>query len=380
MIPRITLDDGSRYPCDPLPKGTTEARAREVAGHKSERAAIEHWVRTEEPRRPVDPVREAQSASRACQQWVDTWQADREARGLTGAAEGKGHWKNHIKAVLGSKHPKDWTRDDFRRLSAALDEKVQQQLFSWRMARLVWGTSTKMADDAQNSNLDSIRCRDDNPSVKVRGPKRGTVKVRAYLYPSEFLTLMQCTMVPLHWRRRIALAIYLGVRTAELDAFDWSAFDMTHGIVSIYQAMDRSKKGKTKSTKGKRARRFKLDENLIPLLTAMISESGGKGRLFPQLNNTGNAKRFREFLKRAGVDRAELHCGAKDPNRKQITWHDLRATTSTWMAIRGDRSQKIMDRLGHANIATTQIYIREAEQLIGSGFGEVFPPLPSTLF
>jgi len=262
-----------------------------------------------------------------------------------------------------------------------LDEKVQQKkVISWRMGRLVWGTATKMANDAQNSKLDPIRCRDDNPSEKVQGPERGAVKAKGYLYPSEFLMLMECAKVPLHWRRRTALAIYLGVRTAELDALEWSAFDLTHGIVSIYQAMDRSKKGRTKSTKGKRARRFKLDENLIPLLTAMFSESGGKGRLFPQLNNTGNAKRFRTFLKRAGVDRAELHCGAKDPNRKQITWHDLRATSGTWMAVRGDEPLKIMQRLGHADFATTMIYVREAEQLIGSGFGEPFPPLPSALF
>jgi hypothetical protein len=41
----------------------------------------------------------------------------------------------------------------------------------------------------------------------------------------------------------------------------------------------------------------------------------------------------------AGVKRAELH--RTDKTRKALTWHDLRATGVTWMAIRGDDLQRI---------------------------------------
>ena len=67
-----------------------------------------------------------------------------------------------------------------------------------------------------------------------------------------------------------------------------------------------------------------------------------------------------------------------DKTRKAITFHDLRATGLTWMAIRGDEPLRIMQRAGHENFQTTQLYVREADA-IRDGFGEVFPPLTPLL-
>jgi len=78
----------------------------------------------------------------------------------------------------------------------------------------------------------------------------------------------------------------------------------------------------------------------------------------------------------AGVTRSELHDDA--PTRKKMTFHDLRATGVTWMAIRGDDPLRIQQRAGHEDFATTQGYIREAES-IREGFGEVFPALPEAM-
>lgn len=62
----------------------------------------------------------------------------------------------------------------------------------------------------------------------------------------------------------------------------------------------------------------------------------------------------------------------------RVTVYDLRGTGITWMAIRGTEPLKIQSRAGHNNFQTTQGYIREVEAL-REGFGEVFPPLPSSL-
>jgi integrase len=67
-----------------------------------------------------------------------------------------------------------------------------------------------------------------------------------------------------------------------------------------------------------------------------------------------------------------------DTTRKQLTFHDLRATGITWMALRSDEPIKIMRRAGHEDIATTMGYVREAENLMHS-VGEPFPPLPAAL-
>lgn len=64
-----------------------------------------------------------------------------------------------------------------------------------------------------------------------------------------------------------------------------------------------------------------------------------------------------------------------EPHDKAAGFHDLRATGLTWMAVRGDEPLRIMQRAGHEDFATTQIYIRTAEA-VRDGFGAPFPPLP----
>lgn len=85
---------------------------------------------------------------------------------------------------------------------------------------------------------------------------------------------------------------------------------------------------------------------------------------------------LRERLEAAGVTRPELF--SDDATRKHMTWHDLRATGITWMAIRGDDPIRIQRRAGHKSFTTTEEYIREAEN-VREGFGRVFPPLPAGL-
>jgi hypothetical protein len=69
---------------------------------------------------------------------------------------------------------------------------------------------------------------------------------------------------------------------------------------------------------------------------------------------------------------------ADDATRKPLSWHDLRGTCATWMAVRGNEPLRIQHRLEHRNYSTTDGYVVEAEQ-IRQGFGETFPALPPEL-
>jgi hypothetical protein len=108
----------------------------------------------------------------------------------------------------------------------------------------------------------------------------------------------------------------------------------------------------------------------------MHDEASGTGPVADLPPPTHAPAYLRRFLLKAGVDRPELHKGS--PTRKPMTWHDLRATGLTWMAVRGDDPLKIKQRAGHATFKTTEIYIRSAEA-IRQGFGEPFPALPDCL-
>jgi integrase len=213
--------------------------------------------------------------------------------------------------------------------------------------------------------------RDDNPCANVAPPDRGIRLAKQFLYPSEFLALLACEDVALEWRRLIAIAVYLYPRAGELEALEWEDVELERGIVHIHRGIDRERGG-TKGTKTGIARRFAVERAALPLLKVMNKEGAGVGRVARMPRMRDLAEGLRNFLQLAGVKRYELlHT---DQTRKALTWHDLRATGITWMAIRGDDPLHIQHRAGHSSFSTTQGYIRQAEA-VREGFGEVFPSL-----
>src|SRR5262249_47317880 len=152
---------------------------------------------------------------------------------------------------------------------------------------------------------------------------------------------------------------------------EWSDVDLDHGTIHVHRSTDRTRHG-TKATKTDAARRIPIEPALVPLLRAMRAESSGRGVVIRMPSTGKQSNKLRAYLRRVGVTREDLF--TSDATRKAITFHDLRATGVTWCAVRGDDALKIMQRAGHADFTTTQIYMREAENL-AAGFGAVFPPL-----
>jgi hypothetical protein len=150
--------------------------------------------------------------------------------------------------------------------------------------------------------------------------------------------------------------------------------DLEHGVVQINKAIDRET-GNVKSTTSGETRRIPIEPELRPLLERLYEERTGE-RVLWMPSNEDRAVMLRQHLAQADVKRADLF--AYNERQKHVTFHDLRATGITWMAVRGDDPLRIKQRAGHAGFSTTEMYIREAENLI-AGFGEPFPTLPEDL-
>ncbi len=366
---QVTLGDGSRKRLKPFPKGTSEAMAREKAAYHAELAAK---VNPKKPQLTAAPEIPDTPMGR----WFKAWIADREARLFSSTRDNTAHYLLHVVQGLGVKHVRDWTRDDLRKLSLALDGKVQEGKIAWKTAVNVWATATKMCADAAESKRDTIRCRADNPAIGVRGPDRGDEVGEQMLYPSAFLKFVTCETVPLRWRRLVTLAIYLYPRDAELRALHCRDLDIEHRSIKITKALSK-RTGEVKATKGRRHRTPTMEANVVPLVEAMIQGRGGAELLIPEMPSERDmARGLRRYLKKAGIERHELHF--KTPTTRPMRWHDLRATGISWMAVRGDDALKIQHRAGHTDFETTQRYIRVAEAL-REGFGDVFPELPPEL-
>ncbi len=369
----VSMPDGSRplKPLDPkIPFGEKGSEAYERA-RASARVASE-WYR-------ANPSAEG-TVRETVEQYSKRWLEDREGRGVHSVADDRSRMTHHVVPLLGALDVGKFNRDDVERLRDDLDRKILlpkgQRSLSWKTAANVWTLITSMCGDMVNAKKRELRVRGDNPCRDVKPPERGAHKEKQFLYPSEFLTFVTCRDVPRRWRRAVTLAIYTYGRDGEVSALRWDAgdVDLAHGTLRIVRARDRVS-GADKGTKTGNTRRFSVEPTLLPLLETMHRESGGKGRVF-DLDATHLSRTFRRWLKVAKVDRPELH--DPSPTSKPMTWHDLRATGATWMAVRGDDPLKIKQRCGHSTFSTTERYIRTAEAVV-EGFGDPFPGLPEVL-
>lgn len=372
----VTLPDGRRRRLKPFALGTTEAYARERTAFIAEQIRTGKLVFADVARE-VERV-EAESAD--CAAWVTRWHADRVRRGLTSSRVSKGHWSVYIEPLFGAKHPRDWMVDDFRGLARSLDERVAGNRMSWKTARNVWATSTRMARDACHSKDDLIRCRKDNPAAGVMGPDRGETTILQYLYPNEFLALMECSAVSIQWRRVFAVAVYTYTRLGELMALTWKDVDLEHQVIRITKSID-SNTGDDKSTKSKTPRTIPIEPELMPLLVSMYAEACNgsdqpEGAVLKFPTKLHHALALRDALTDAGISRKALF--DKGPSVRRIRFHDLRSTAATWLAVANVPPLVIQSRVGHSSFQTTQIYIREAD-IIRAGFGTPFPKLPDQL-
>jgi integrase len=314
----------------------------------------------------------------------------RKDRGITTASGDAGRLKHHVFPVIGDLDMRVVAREDIERVVDFLDAKIlstdQKKRIEWKTASNVWGLVTKMFDDAVNAKRKDIRSRESDPTYKVKGPDRGVRKAKQYLYPSEFAQLVGCEAIDVDFRTLYAAAVYTYTRAGELEALTWNDVDLDHGAIHITKAISRET-GAVKSTKTGETRRIPIELQLAPLLKRLradhdrkhegISESVRKAmRCFWMPADEERAVMLRNHLTTAKVTRAALF--TDDARHKHITFHDLRASGITWMAVRGDEPLRIKQRAGHSSFSTTEGYIREAENL-ARGFGEPFPELPAGL-
>lgn len=363
----VTLADGSRKRLKPFEKGTSEAYARERAAYWSE----------EVERRNIRRKNESQEQPASGASWWSSYLLFRKEKGLTGIT---GHYERHIKPVL-DKHPAAVTVDECKRLRDALDAKAADEQIASKTAFNAWAAWTTACKAAagqwKKDKAERLKVRDDDPCGGVAPPDLDDPKSLQWLYPDEFIRLMRCTLVPLEWRRRYALATYLYLRGSEMCALSWSDVDVERGIICVRRAYDQDRevvRGTKTGNKG--IRRFAIEPTLLPLLRAMHREAGGQGLVIDMPHRKYWACELRRHLKLAGVTRPELF--TTDATSKRLRFHDLRSSGLTWLAIRGDDPLKIQQRAGHSTFTTTQKYIRAAEA-VGTAIGKVFPPLPESI-
>lgn len=311
-------------------------------------------------------------------EWSTRWIASRRARGIASVRDDHSRLRCHVLPEIGDAPIASVGIDRLEDLRDSLDGKLRNHGIAWRTAHHVWALVRAMFRDASRGKERALRVRSDEPTDGIATPDRGVYKEKPFLFPSEYLRLLRADAVPLAWRRIAAIATCLYVRASELEALRWDDVALERGVIHVHRSVDRVH-GADKATKNGSGRRFLIEPTLLPLLRRLRHDARGSRSVAGTIGSFDRyalARQLRAHLSTAGVRRAELF--ANDETRSRITFHDLRATGITWMALRGDDPLKIKQRAGHRSLSTTERYIRVAEEL-RAGFGDVFPRLPDAL-
>ena len=168
-------------------------------------------------------------------------------------------------------------------------------------------------------------------------------------------------------RALYTLAAYTGLRQGELLGLRWGQVDFGHSLVHVLEGFTR---GRVSSPKGKRRRTVPLAPTAAHALLGLRADSRWTAvdHFVFACPSTGNP------MARAGLmDRYRDALGAAGLPRS-FSFHDLRHTFGTTMARAGVPVGTIQEWMGHADLATTQIYMHYAPRatdaaLIDSAFG-----------
>ena len=378
---RITLNNGQRPWMEPFTRKMSAERADELIEETASRARNENW--TELPRRST-----GRAKVETVNDYFERWKAYRVAHGIRDTDTEASRFEHHVAKQISRLAVDGVTPEHLEKLVVSLEGKIRDGKLKWKTANNVWAVVAKMFADAKGCRERGLRVRADNPAAGVAGPDRAlhVIRRKVYLYPVEFLQLVSCEAVPLRWVRIYTIALFTYGRAGEQAALQCGDIDLQARTIEFVKQLC-AKTGRVGQTKENAKYAVPIEPNLLPLLEMMIEEVGGKGPLLQADTKAGEkhglprndaSEKLRRHLRMAGVTREALF--SEDPLRKPITFHDLRGTAATWMALRGDAPLTIQQRVGHRQFSTTQGYIREAEAVgKGADIGVPFPPLPERL-
>jgi integrase len=376
---RVTLADGTRRY---LPERfTNELLAREYA---TEKAALvdAHGITSAMVTRPQVPLGET------CDQYFERLLEARKAERIFRIDGERFAWRKWISPVIGQLPVATVSRDKIEDVRDNLDTAVRERMargigygISGGNAQNVWGVLRTTFKEAVAARDRTLRVRADDPSAGHKPPLNTQTPSKTFIYPSEFLKLADCEIVPLEWRRVYAVAIYTYLRPEELQGIVWSDIDFDARTININKSIN----GRTGEAKGQlkthaAIRDVPIEDTLLPLLTVLHtrreSDAAPVLPILRECTDHDRAEQLRNHLKFAGVTRPRLF--ARSLTMQQANFRSCRDSGITWLALKGLLLQAIQRRCGHVNITTTNGYVKMAED-IGGHVGTPFPTLPSRL-
>jgi integrase len=154
----------------------------------------------------------------------------------------------------------------------------------------------------------------------------------------------------------ILTALRTGMRRGELKALQWSSLDWDAKLIVVRHTLWDGDKT-LDSTKSNRERYIPMDAELHAFLSVRRRHQGFvfTDQMGQPFNSYGLTEGLEEVCKRAGI--------------RRITWHVLRHTFATQLAMKGVPLNVVQTLLGHSTILMTMRYAHVAPSSLHSAIG-----------
>ena len=145
-------------------------------------------------------------------------------------------------------------------------------------------------------------------------------------------------------------SLYTGARAGEVFNLHWSDVDLFQGVAMLKD----TKSGKNRAV-------FLTDEVKAMLAHRKPDVAQGSALIFPGRDSL-KVMRISKSFERA-VDVLQFNEGVKD-RRQRVTFHTLRHTFASWLAMDGINPFHLKELLGHSDLKLTERYSHLSESVL----------------
>jgi integrase len=136
------------------------------------------------------------------------------------------------------------------------------------------------------------------------------------------------------------LSLHTGMRAGECFALKGHDIDLANGIITIRDPKNKTTRHAymTEAVRDMLQRRKPIDPSSLVFLNRKGSQTQAVSQAF-----------------RRAISNLQFNKGVEDP-REMVTFHSLRHTFASWLALQGETLQTIKELLGHKSITMTERY------------------------
>lgn len=231
-----------------------------------------------------------------------------------------------------------------------LNEITTLQIEQYKAAKIKKGLSTKTVNNHLATLSKSLSCAFEWGKLAFAHSKIKRLKMTSgrtdFLSPIETHQLLQDHSEPM-WNAMILVALRTGMRFGELLGLDWQDIDWERKIITVRQSLVRGILGTPKSGK---IRHIPMALEVVSTLADMRRVRGFVFSLNEQTHRVAlNA--IHRICKRSGV--------------RKVSWHILRHTFASHLAMEGVPIPVVQQLLGHSSIVMTMRYAHLSPSKLG---------------